>query len=57
MWNTDLLRIIIQTGTDDAEAVRGQYPAMQLVDLVLLVLLFLIADGRLIVSVIVLSIV
>ena len=42
MWNTDLLRIIIQTGTDDAEAVRGQYPAMQLVDLVLLVLLIFV---------------
>ena len=34
-----LLRIIVQTGTDDAEAVRCQYPAMQLVGLVLLVLL------------------
>lgn len=30
----DLLRIIIQTGTDDTEAVRCQYPAMQLVGLV-----------------------
>jgi hypothetical protein len=34
-----LLRVIIQTSTDDAEAIRCQYPAMQLVGLVLLVLL------------------
>ena len=34
---SDLLRIIIQTGADDAEAARCQYPAMQLVGLVLLV--------------------
>ena len=41
----DLLRIIIQTGADDAEAIRRQYPAMQLVGLVLLVLLiFLIRN-------------
>ena len=41
--DADLLRIIIKTGADDAEAVRGQYPAMQLVGLVLLVLfIFLI---------------
>ena len=39
----DLLRIKIQTCADDAEAVRCQYPAMQLVGLVLLVfLIFLI---------------
>ncbi|MDO4867335.1 MAG: hypothetical protein Q4C10_12365 [Clostridia bacterium] len=37
--NTNLLRIIVQTGADDAEAVRCQYPPMQLVGLVLLVLL------------------
>ena len=37
--DADLLRIVIQTGADDAEAVRCQYPAMQLVGLVLLVLL------------------
>ena len=43
--DADLLRIIIQTGADDAEAVRCQYPAMQLVGLVLLVLLiFLIRN-------------
>ena len=35
--NTNLLRIIIQTGADDAEPIRSQYPAMQLVGLVLLV--------------------
>ena len=35
----DLLWIIIQTGADDAEAARCQYPAMQLIGLVLLVLL------------------
>ena len=38
--DTDLLRIIIQTGADDAKAIWRQYPAMQLVSLVLLVLLF-----------------
>lgn len=37
--NTDLLRIMIQTGADNADAVRQQYPAMQLVGLVMLVLL------------------
>ena len=37
--NTNLLQIIIQTGADDAEAARCQYPAMQLIGLVLLVLL------------------
>ena len=37
--NTDLLRIIVQTGADDAEAVWYQNPAMQLIGLVLLVLL------------------
>ena len=43
MWNTDLLRIIIQTSADDAESIRCQYPAMKLVGLVLLVLfIFLI---------------
>ena len=35
----NLLRIVVQTGADDAEAIRCQYPAMQLVSLVLLVLL------------------
>ena len=40
---TNLLRIVIQTGTDDTEAIRCQYPAMQLISLVLLVLfIFLI---------------
>ena len=37
--NADLLRIVIQTGADDTEAVWCQYPTMQLVGLVLLVLL------------------
>ena len=37
--DANLLRIIVQTGTDEAEAIRCQYPAMQLVGLVLLVLL------------------
>jgi hypothetical protein len=37
--DADLLRIIIQTGADDAKAIWRQYPAMQLVSLVLLVLL------------------
>ena len=37
--DADLLGIIVQTGADDAEAVRCQYPAMQLVGLVLLVFL------------------
>ena len=37
--DADLLRIIIQTGTDDTEAVWCQYPTMQFVSLVLLVLL------------------
>ena len=37
--DTDLLRIVIQTSADDTEAVRCQYPAMQLVGLVLLILL------------------
>ena len=40
--DADLLRLIVQTGTDDAEAVRCQSPAMQLVGLVLLVLLVLL---------------
>ena len=43
--DANLLRIIIQTGADDAEAVRCQYPAIQLIGLVLLVLLiFLIRN-------------
>ena len=37
--NADLLRIIVQTSADDAEAVRRQDAAMQLIGLVLLVLL------------------
>jgi len=37
--DADLLRIIVQTSAYDAETVRGQYPAMQFVGLVLLVLL------------------
>ena len=37
--DADLLRIIIQTGADDAEAIRGQDTSMQLVGLVLLVFL------------------
>ena len=37
--DADLLWIIIQTGADDAETIRCQNPAMQLVGLVLLVLL------------------
>lgn len=36
---SDLLRIIIQTGADDAEAIRYQDTAMQLVGQVLLILL------------------
>ena len=31
----NLLRIVVQTGADDAEAIRCQYPAMQLVSLVI----------------------
>ena len=43
--DADLLRIIVQTGADDTETVRCQYPTMQLVGLVLLVLLiFLIRN-------------
>ena len=43
--DADLLRIVIQTGADDTEAVWCQYPTMQLVGLVLLVLLiFLIRN-------------
>ena len=39
------MAVIIQTGTDETEAVWCQYPAMQLVGLVLLVfLIFLIRD-------------
>ena len=37
--DADLLWVIIQTSTDGAKAVRCQYPTMQLVGLVLLVLL------------------
>ena len=37
--DANLLRIIVQTSADDAEAVRRQDAAMQLVDLVLLILL------------------
>ena len=37
--DADLLRIIVQTGADNAQPVRCQDPAMQLVGLVLLVLL------------------
>ena len=37
--DADLLRIIIQTGADDAETVRRQDAAMQLVGLILLILL------------------
>jgi hypothetical protein len=37
--DTDLLRIVVQTGADDTKAVLCQYPAMQRVSLVLLVLL------------------
>ena len=40
--DADLLRIIVQTGADDTEAIRCQYPTMQLVGLVLLVLLIFI---------------
>ena len=41
--DAELLWIIVQTGADDTETVRCQYPAMQLVSLVLLVfLIFLI---------------
>ena len=36
---SDLLRIVIQTGADDAEAVGRQDPTVQPVSLVLLVLL------------------
>jgi len=39
-----LPRIIIQTGADDSEAARCQYPAMQLVSLVLLVPLILLYE-------------
>lgn len=40
---SDLFRIVVQTGADDAEAVRCQKPAMQLIRLVLPVpLIFLI---------------
>ena len=40
---SDLFRIVVQTGADDAEAVRWQNPAMQLIRLVLPVpLIFLI---------------
>lgn len=40
---SDLFRIVVQTGADDAEAVRCQNPAMQLIRLVLPVpLIFLI---------------
>ena len=43
--DANLLRIIVQTGADDPEAVRCQDPAMQLVALVLLVgFIFLICD-------------
>ena len=43
--DADLLRIVVQTGADDAEAIRCQYPAMQFVGLVLLVpLIFLVRD-------------
>ena len=37
--DADLLRIIIKTGADDTKAIRRQYPSMQLVGLVLLILL------------------
>jgi len=37
--DADLLRIVVQTGADDAESIRCQYLVMQLVGLVLLVLL------------------
>ncbi len=40
--DANLLRIIVQTGTDEAEAIRCQYPAMQLVVLVLLIFLILL---------------
>ena len=41
--DADLLWVITQTGTDDAEAIRCQNPAMQPVGLILLVfLIFLI---------------
>lgn len=32
--DTDLLRIVVQTGADDTKAVLCQYPAMQRVSLV-----------------------
>ena len=44
--DADLLRIIVQTSADDAEAVRCQYPPMQLVGLVLLVLLIFLIRYR-----------
>ena len=46
---SELLRIIIKTSTDDTETIRCQYPAMQLVGLVLLVFLifFILLHGDL----------
>ena len=38
----DLFRIIVQTSANDAKPIQCQYPAMQLVGLVLLILIFLI---------------
>ena len=36
---SDSFRVIIESGTDNSQTVRRQYPAMQLVGLVLLILL------------------
>ena len=35
--DADLLRIIVQTSADEPEPIRCQYPAMQLIGLVLLI--------------------